>query len=357
MGLNNMKKINKNKLKQKRIMEKEKRENQQRIIDKQIINTINNIQISAIKDFNMSTFSNQEVSKEKMLDCLKVLLEIIMNSSYLDEVIRMTRQNISNTWFDREVNEELVREILLKELEIAKSSPIESIALKLCYWSNRIAHHLENEVMQKQPKHKMNEIYIKYFLNPKYHYDLTISRNMNNGNINPEIGDKLKSIVIKECTTLCDINTAEKLNNLFLGLSIRNELWTLKQQMLKSIILNVSKNDNSNVKVTALNEEKDVAIKGSETIRLIIREINGIAPVVMHCDKDKINTFLEQNGIKPIDLENSDKIIEFAKNGKVGIHFILDKEGSEILEYEADENPKAKILNDILYRGDVEHER
>lgn len=347
-----MKKINKYKLKQKRIMEKEKRENQQRIIDKQIINTISNIQISVIKNFNMSTFSNQEVSKEKMLECLKVLLEIIMNSSYLDEVIRMTRQNISNTWFDTEVNEELVRKILLKELEIAKSSSIESIALKLCYWSNRIAHHLENEVMQKQPKHKMNEIYIKYFLNPKYNYDLTISKN-----ISPEIANRLESIVIKECTTLCDINTAEKLNNLFLGLNIRNELWTLKQQMIKSIILNVSKKDNSNVKVTALNEEKDVAIKGSETIRLIIREINGIAPVVMHCDKDKINTFLKKNSIKPIDLENSDKIIEFAKNGKVGIHFILDEESSEILEYEADENPKARILNDILYRGDSEDER
>lgn len=352
MGLNNMKKINKYKLKQKRIMEKEKRENQQRIIDKQIINTISNIQISTIKNFNMSTFSNEEVSKENMLDCLKALLEIIMNSSYLDEIIRMTKQNISNTWFDTEVNEELVRKILLKELEIAKSSSIESIALKLCYWSNRIAHHLENEVMQKQPKHKMNEIYIKYFLNPKYNYDLTISKN-----ISPEIANRLESIVIKECTTLCDINTVEKLNNLFLGLNIRNELWTLKQQMIKSIILNISKNENSNVKVTALNEEKDVAINGSETIRLIIREINGIAPVVMHCDKDKVDTFIKRNNIKPIELEKSDKVIQFARNGKVGIHFILDEEGSEILEYEADENPKARILNDILYRGDSEDER
>lgn len=352
-----MKQINKDKLKQKRISKRKRKEEQQRIISKQIINTISNGQITAIRNFNISTFSDEEVNKEKMLDCLKVLLEIVMNSSYFDEVIRMTRQNISSNWFDREVNEEFVREILLKELETAKSSSTESIALKICFWANRIAHHLENEVIQKQPKHKMNEIYIKYFLNPKYHYDLTNARDLNNGNVTTEIGRRLEEIVIKECTTLCDINTVEKLNNLFLGLSIRNELWTLKQQMIKLIILNISRNNNSTVRVTALNEKKNLSISGSETIRLIIREINGIAPVVMHCDKEKVDAFLQQNDIGPIDAETSDKIIEFAKNGKVGIHFILDEEGSEILEYEAGNNSKARMLNDILYRGDIEDGR
>ncbi|MCI8470285.1 MAG: hypothetical protein HFJ35_02140 [Clostridia bacterium] len=352
-----MKKNNKDKLKQKRIVEKKRREEQQRIINKQIINTISNEQIMALRNFNISTFSDEEVNKEEMLNCLRVLLEIVMNSSYLDEVIRMTRQNVSSNWFDKEINEEFVREILLKELETAKVSSTESIALKLCFWANRIAHHLENEVIQKQPKHKMNEIYIKYFLNPKYHYDLANVRDINNENIPPEIAKRLEDIVIKECTTLCDIDTVEKLNNLFLGLSIRNELWTLKQQMIKSIILNISRNNTSNVKVTALNEKKDLSISGSETMRLIIREINGIAPVVMHCDKEKVDDFLQQNNIQPISSETSNKIIEFAKNGKVGIHFILDEEGIEILEYEADENFKARILNDIVYRGDNEDGR
>lgn len=352
-----MKQSNKDKLKQKRTVEKKKREEQQRIINKQIINTINSEQIRALKKFNISTFSDEEVNKEEMIDCLRIFIEIIMNSSYLDEVIRMTRQNISSTWFDKEVNEEFIRGILLKELEMSKASSTESIALKLCFWANRIAHHLENEVIQKQPKHKMNEIYIKYFLNPKYHYDLSNMRDINNGNIPPEIVKSLEEIVTKECTTLCDIDTAEKLNNLFLGLSIRNELWTLKQQMIKYIILNISRNDTSNVKVTALNEKNDLSISGSETTRLIIREINGIAPVVMHCDKEKVDNFLQQNHIQPIALETSNKIIEFAKNGKVGIHFILDEEGSEILEYEADENSKARILNDIVYRGDIEDGR
>ncbi len=352
-----MKQSNKDKLKQKRIIEKKKKEEQERIINRQIIKTISKEQIIALKNFNISTFSDEEVNKEQMLSCLRVLIEIIMNSSYLDEVIRMTRQNVSSTWFDKEVNEEFIREILLKELETARTSSTESIALKLCFWANRIAHHLENEVIQKQPKHKMNEIYIKYFLNPKYNYDLFNVRDINTGTISPEIVKRLEEIVIKECTTLCDIDTVEKLNNLFLGLSIRNELWTLKQQMIKSIILNISRNNTSNVKVTALNEKKELSISGSETIRLVIREINGIAPVVMHCDKEKVDDFLQQNDIQPIALETSNKIIEFAKNGKVGIHFILDKEDREVLEYEADENTKARILNDIVYRGDIEDGR
>ena len=349
-----MKQSNKDKLKQKRITEKKKREEQQRIINKQVINTINSEQIRALKNFNIRTFSDEEVNKEEMIDCLKILIEIIINSSYIDEVIRMTRQNVSSNWFDKEINEEFVREILLKELETAKVSSTESIALKLCFWANRIAHHLENEVIQKQPKHKMNEIYVKYFLNPKYHYDLFNMRDINNETISPEIIKRLENIVIKECTTLCDIDTVEKLNNLFLGLSIRNELWTLKQQMIKYIILNISRNNTSTVKVTTLNEKKDLSINGSETIRLIIREFNGIAPVVMHCDKEKVDDFLQQNNIQPIALESSNKIIEFAKNGKVGIHFVLDEEGSEILEYEADESSKARILNDIVYRGGIE---
>lgn len=172
-----------------------------------------------------------------------------------------------------------------------------------------------------------------------------------------EIFKKLEEIVVEEHTALGDIDTVEKLNNLFLGLSIRNELWTLKQQLIKFIILNISRNNSSNVKVTALNERKDLSISGSETIRLIIREINGIAPVVMHCDKEKVDEFLQQNGIQPIPLETSTKVIEFAKNGKVGIHFILDEESRQVLEYEADENAKARILSDIVYRGDMEDGR
>ena len=38
-------------------------------------------------------------------------------------------------------------------------------------------------------------------------------------------------------------------------------------------------------------------------------------------------------------------------------YFMLDEEDSEVLEYEADDNTKARILNDIVYRGDIEDGR
>lgn len=80
--------------------------------------------------------------------------------------------------------------------------------------------------------------------------------------------------------------------------------------------------------------------------------MNGIAPVVMHCDKEKINSFLEENNMQPIQEETSSEIIRFAQNGKVGIHFVLDEEQQEILEYEASNNVTAKRLNDIMYKGE-----
>lgn len=317
---------------------------------------ISNEQITSLRNFNMSTFSESEINREEMLECLHSLLTIIVKSSYLDEITRMARSSISTEWFDREFDNELVEQILVKELEGAQNATTESIALKLCFWSNRIAHHLENEVVGKEKKFRMNELYLKYFLNPKYKYNLLDTREAIKQGRETDATINLEEILIKEAVTLEEISTPEELNNLFLGLNIRNELWTLKQQMLKTILLNVAKNENSRVKVTALNERKEVAINGSETLRLIIREIDGIAPVVMHCDKGEIDAFLVENNIPSIPEETHERIIRFAQNGKVGIHFVLDEEDREILEYEAEDNPSAKRLNDVLYRGETEND-
>lgn len=349
-----MKKSNKEKQKQKREAERNRRQEAERKKEKQIIKVISNEQITSLRNFNMSTFSKAEISREEMLECLHSLLTIIVNSSYLDEITRMANTSISTEWFDRKFDNELVEEILVKELEGAQNATTESIALKLCYWSNRIAHHLENEVVGKEKKFRMNELYLKYFLNPKYKYNLQEARDVIKQGKDTEATRNLEDILIKEATTLEEIRTTEELNNLFLGLNIRNELWTLKQQMLKTILLNVAKNENSPVKVTALNERKEVAINGGETLRLIIREIDGIAPVVMHCDKNQVGDFLLENNIPSIPEETNEKIIRFAQNGKIGIHFVLDEEDREILEYEASDSPSAKRLNDILYRGETE---
>lgn len=349
-----MKKSNKEKQKQRREAERGRKLEEQRKKDNQIIKTISDEQISDLRNFNMSTFSNSEMDREEMLKCLQSLLATVVNSSYIDEITRMARTSISTGWFDKEFNNELVEEILEKELGNSENATTESVALKLCYWANRIAHHLEKEVVGKEKKFKMNELYLKYFLNPKYKYNLLDTRRAIKEGKDTNATRMLEEILIKEATTLEEIRTPEKLNNLFLGLNIRNELWTLKQQMLKTILLNVAKNENSPVKVTALNEKKDVAINGAETLRLIIREIDGIAPVIMHCDKEQIDSFLAENNIPSIPEETHERIIRFAQNGKVGIHFVLDEEDKEILEYEAGSIPSAKRLNDILYRGETE---
>lgn len=352
-----MTKTNKKKQKHRRENEHNRKMEQQRKKEKQIIKVISNEQINNLRKFNMSTFSKTEINREEMLECLKSLLTIIVNSSYLDEVSRMAKGSISNEWFDREFDNELVENILIGELEKSENAHIESIALKLCYWSNRLAHQIENEVIGKEKKYKMNELYLKYFLNPKYKYNLLQTRKALNEKQTTEETKTLENILIKEATTLEEISTPEDLNNLFLGINIRNELWTLKQQMLKIILLNISKNEDSPVKVTAMREKKSVAIKGCETLRIIIREVNGIAPVVMHCDKEKIEEFLNENNINSIQEESSEKIIKFAKKGKVGIHFVLDEKDREILEYEASSKPNAKRLNEIMYRGETEDER
>ena len=349
-----MKKSNKEKQKQKRENERSRRQEAERKKEKQIINVISTEQITSLRNFNISTFSEIEINREEMLECLHSLLIVIVNSSYLDEVTRMARGSISTEWFDREFDNELVEQILVKELEAAQNATTESIALKLCFWSNRIAHHLENEVVGKEKKFRMNELYLKYFLNPKYKYDLQDTRDAIKQGKDTDATRNLEDILIKEAVTLEEIRTPEQLNNLFLGLNIRNELWTLKQQMLKIILLNVAKNENSPVKVTALNERKEVAINGGETLRLIIREIDGIAPVVMHCDKNQVDEFLLENNIPSIPEETQERIIRFAQNGKIGIHFVLDEEDREILEYEATDSPSSKRLRDIIYRGETE---
>lgn len=224
-----MKKSNKEKQKQRRENERNRKLEEQRKKEKQIIKVISDEQINSIRNFNMNTFSEKEISKEEMLKCLQSLLTIIVNSSYLDEITRMARSSISTEWFDREFDNELVEDILTKELENSENVPTESIALKLCYWSNRIAHHLEKEVVGKEKKFRMNELYLKYFLNPKYKYNLLDSRQAIREGKNSNETRILEEILIKETTTLEEISTPEELNNLFLGLNIRNELCTLKQ--------------------------------------------------------------------------------------------------------------------------------
>ena len=109
-----MKKSNKEKNKQKRLLEKARKKEEEIKKEKQIIRTISEEEIKELKQFNKNKFLNGKVRKEDMLECLQKLLMIIVHSSYLDEITRMARNSISTDWFDRKVDNELVEEILTK---------------------------------------------------------------------------------------------------------------------------------------------------------------------------------------------------------------------------------------------------
>lgn len=350
-----MKKNNKERKKQRRIDERRRREDTQRTERTKIIKILKPEQMKAVRVFNGSKHSNQEKSKEDMIECLKTLMTIVTTSNYFDEIVKTSRRGISRTWFDRDVDKDFISEILERELSSLEEAPVESIALKLSFWANRIAHHLEDEVIGKRGKGNMNYLYSKYFLNPRYRYDLTTSREKLEDREICKARLTLEEILRKEPKKLEGIDTPEQLNDLFIGLNFRNELWTLKHQMIKTILLNSAKKENSPIKVTAIEEDKQF-IENSPTLRLIIREINGIAPVIMHCRKEHIEDFIRRNSLEPIPEETSEKLISFSKKSKIGIHFVMSEEDVEILKYEATDRSSAKRLQNVFYKGEQDDE-
>ena len=166
------------------------------------------------------------------------------------------------------------------------------------------------------------------------------------------IEQKLQKLLIDENFFDGSISTSEQLHNLFTGLNIRNELWTLKQEMLKLLLKESQKNELTNIIVTALKEKKELSINGNSTLRLIIREKYGITPIIIHCEKEKIEEFLKKSNLNQIPFETSSEIIEFAKQGKVGIYFTLDEVNRDCFEYEALEDSKVDKLYKLMYRGE-----
>ena len=351
-----MKQEKKNRLSRIREKKKAERLEKERIKDSQIIKNITPEQLKTFKEFDYNSITKDNISKTNLIKILQVFFNIIRNSSYLDEILKMTKQNISQTWFDQNIDKNFIQEVLDEELKKAQNSPLENVALKICYWGNRIAHRIETEATAGLKKHEANDIYTKYFLNPEYNYDITESNDPKTGNLLPSVQRKLEAILNSKDSILSNNKNIEQLHNIFLGLNLRNELWTLKMQMLKEIIRKVQNNKNSTIKITCLEEKEDVSIIGNSTLRLIIREKNGIAPIIMHCDRKKLEEFLLEYGLETIPYETSHDIIEFAQDGKIGIHFTLDEYGMEIFEYEAAENPSAEKLYNIMYRG-KENER
>lgn len=119
--------------------------------------------------------------------------------------------------------------------------------------------------------------------------------------------------------------------------------------MLKELIHFHSEAEKPNVLLTFVPEVKDdISIKREPTVRLIAREKNAIAPVVMHTDAstfEKIQVPEEQNP----------EVAKFAQRGRIGMHFILSKEELVALESLVGTNEKLKQLSDIMLRGEEDN--
>lgn len=338
--------------KQKEI--KKKKSEEKDIQNRRIFKIIKSEEILEIRQFNKNTFKDATISKQELIQLLEKIFDIILRSSYIDKIRDMFTQNISDIWLQEinddlnevEINKEIIKNILNKELENLEECSEESIQLKICYWSNRMAHDIEDCAMGKKLKHKMNTIYIKYFLNPKCKFGVEDLLNYRDGKQDIEFNSWLDKILYNERESLEYSQSRDEIVDILLGIHLRNELFTTKKQMVRELLKTVPKSRQTDILLTCIPEEKEeVSIMGDKTIRLIIRERNAIAPVVMHTTQSNLE------GIEPKEETNED-IMNFAKKGKIGIHFVMSEEELFALEYLADTKIKVQELSDMMYKGE-----
>lgn len=327
-------------------------------------------EILKMREFNKTTFQKKHLSKQEIIEYLQMFYDMILRSTYVGKIKDIFSRNVSDTWFEqaedglKEVKMDggIVRNILKKEKESLEDCSEESLALKTCYWGNRIAHSIGADTMKDscwvnrsaynsrgdiiKTRHSMHEIYVKYFLNPKYKYGLDDLLDYRENKKDPNFIAWLDEILRKERRMFNNSNSRDRVVNLFLGNYLKNELFTTKAQMLKELFYFHSKAENPNVLLTYVPEVKeDISIKREPVVRLIAREKNAIAPVVMHTDTA---TFEKMQVAE----ETNSEVAKFAQKGSIGMHFILSEEELEAFESLANTNGKVKQLSDIMLRGE-----
>lgn len=314
-----------------------------------LINTITREDIESFRKINQKGFAN--ATREDMLEVLTALLNAVKESGYLTYVTQMKIHNVSEEWGDRVVDDEFVCQRFDEELEDAKSCSLESLALKICYWSNRVAHQIEKEVVGSINKRQKKNVYTRHCVNTKKKIDVFELRNTARTGEPKKKLNLLYNILKSERKNLADIDTPEKLTDMFLGIQIREELYSVKQEMIKRQLYEVGTKsvEDSSLVITALEETKNMQINGSPTLRLVIREVGGLAPVVMHCNKNVIGEFLERNSLPEIPIETDPEIADFARGreGVVGIHFTLSDEDRQIVAQKLEHNPRVDRLHGL----------
>ncbi len=322
-----------------------------------IYQNITRDEILKMREFNKATFHKKHLSKQEMSEYLEMLYDIILHSNYICQIRDSFEKNVTDTWIESsdegfekvKMSDEVVKNILKKEIESLENCSEESLALKVGYWVNRMVHNVEKDTIRGRKKYEMNHIYTKYFLNPKYKYGLEDLLDYREGNASEDFANWIDDILHQERSAFENSNSKDRVVNLFLGFYLKNELFTTKAQMLKELIHFHSEAEKPNVLLTFVPEVKDdISIKREPTVRLIAREKNAIAPVVMHTDAstfEKIQVPEEQNP----------EVAKFAQRGRIGMHFILSKEELAALESLVGTNEKLKQLSDIMLRGEEDN--
>lgn len=310
-----------------------------------VIDTITQKEYDDLKIMNKKGFD--EFTKEDMLITLESLLGRVMSSKYINTVTDLKRGSISPTWDGEDVNSKFVSSRLKSEMDAAREASPESLALKICFWANRIAHQIETEVVDGAKKRNLNTVFRKYALDPTRKLDFIGLRETAKTGLPEDDYEFLLQIIENEKDLLGDIDTPEALSNMLLGFSIREELYNVKQDMIKFMILMANKNPESKVKVTVLEELKRMSIKGGKTIRFVMREVDGIAPVVMHCGQEPMEKFLEEYNLPPFETEQDKELAKFArgKEGIIGIHFTLTENDRRIVRMKLGKNERIDRLN------------
>ncbi len=328
--------------------------------DERIIKNINFEQIGTFRNFNQKAYSNTEITRQDKLKLLNNLLDMVSKSSYVDELTKMARNNISQNWFDRPLDKEFVSEILMNEKNTIPSLSDAQLSVRVCYWANRVAHRIEKEAKGDGKNHLLNEVYVQRFLDKKYNYDLKSVTEKVRGKRDNEIdrsdrGIKGLTYTLKEKREeLGSIDTLEKLNDLFLGYNVRNELWAVKRNMIREVIRDVARDKDCGIRVAIIEEDNQhVSVSGRESVRFGIFENNAITPIIMHCDKEELenhlNKYISPEDMSRATMKTNDELIQFArKGGKTGIYWKLSNYEQEILELEGASNPNAARLHKIL---------
>lgn len=278
----------------------------------------------SILEFNFMDF-NDGNSIEDFQKLSVKFYDIIINTKLLDVFEKKSKEqyNIENG-FKKNID---LKEILNRELVNKDEHSEDRLVQNICFWSNRIAHEVENNLKSYEKTNgngyiaRFNDLYSKYYLNLDYNYDMFDIENEENN-------DRISSI-IRDSGIFggysCD-ETIEGLNTIFKTINLREALYYCKQISIKKILLN---NDEKETKLFKQLDEKKTINKNG-TYRIMVKPKNVPFPMVVHIGEEIYDDFCDKNNISVPDVTEGDNK-EFINHGWTSVFFrMTDQEIEEI---------------------------